>query len=371
MSRLFIPEKIYIEKDATDFTFTRALSERVKRECGDHVPTFEIINDKKTLLNQIMRETDPIRSGKNFLFLTVDRGQAFKSFPNSNGLVSCNFYSLHLIEGCDLECSYCILQAYLTNPLLTVCVNTEEILEGLEAFLKENPGQVFRIGTGQLADSLSLDHLTAHSEILVPFFARQKNALLELKTKSVNIARLEKLDSKGRTIVAWSMNTKKIQREEEHKCSSIEERIEAATLCIDWGYSVAFHFDPLIDYEHCEEEYEALVEEIFSEVLPKKVAWVSLGTLRFMPELKSIMEGRFPKSPLPYGEWVRGVDGKLRYFKKRRIELYQTLTRALRRWAPAVPLYFCMETEEVWREVCGENIVPREVMRRLDTVASI
>ncbi len=365
MDRLYRPRKIYIEKAARDFPDVRKILLRLSG-----VPVEEVENTR-SLIESLRQTNDPIGEGKRCLLLARDRGRAFKPFPSPEGLVSCNFYSLHLVEGCDLECSYCILQAYLTNPLLTVYVNTEEILEGLEVFLKENPNQVFRIGTGQLADSLSLDPLTGHSEILVPFFSRQTNALLELKTKSVNIARLERLDSKGRTLVAWSMNTKRIQREEEHKCASIEERIEAAKQCIRWGYRVAFHLDPLIDYENCEEEYEALVEEIFSEVSPEEVAWVSLGTLRFMPELKSIMENRFPKSLLPYGEWVRGVDGKMRYFKKRRIELYQTLARALHRWAPAVPLYFCMETEEVWQEVCGENIIPDETIRRLDTVALI
>ena len=88
----------------------------------------------------------------------------------------------------------------------------------------------------------------------------------------------------------------------------LEERIEAARRCLEWGYRVGFHFDPLIDYEGCEEEYEATLKEIFSAVSPGKITWASVGSLRFMPELKTIMERRFPKSLLPYAEWVRGLD---------------------------------------------------------------
>ena len=352
MIKSLLPKKIYIEKGTEDYAFTRDLLVRIP-----NVPV-EIVSDKKSLLAEIQNQPDPIGAGKRFLYLARDRGRAFKPFPNPEGAISCEFYSLHLVEGCDLECSYCILQAYLTNPLLTIYVNVEEILTGLESFLSANPEKNFRIGTGQLADSLSLDPLTAHSELLVPFFARRTNALLELKTKSVNIERLGKLDSAERTIVAWSMNTPRIQREEEHKCASIEERLAAARQCLEWGYRVGFHLDPIVDYENCEEEYEALVEQIFSSVTPEKITWLSLGSLRFMPELKSIMETRFSKSPLPYAEWVRGLDGKMRYFKERRIEIYQRLVKKIRSLAPELVVYLCMETEEVWRRTFGESIDP-------------
>ncbi len=349
---MYCPKKIYIEEGAQNYPLTQRLLARIPDT------PFEIISDKKTVLEEIKKQPDPIGAGKRFLYLARDQGRAFKPFPAPEGTISCQFYSLHLVEGCDLECSYCILQTYLTNPLLTVYVNVKEILENLELFLRQNLDKTFRLGTGQLADSLSLDHITAHSELLVPFFADHTNAVLELKTKSVNIERLKKLAPKGRTIVSWSINTHRIQQEEEHKCSSIEERLEAAEQCLEWGYRVGFHLDPIIDYPDCIEEYEALIEKLFSKIPPTKIAWMSLGSLRFMPELKDIMEKRFPKSPLPCGEWVRGMDGKMRYFKERRMELYTALVGKIRSLAPNIALYLCMETEEVWKKTFEESFDP-------------
>jgi len=354
------PARIYIEKGAEKYPFTASLIKRVP-----DVPR-EIIEDKREIIARIRRQENPVGAGKRFLLLAVDRGRAFKPFPNPEGLVSCHFHSLHLVEGCDLECSYCILQAYLTNPLLTVYVNVEEILEELGNFLRSRPNQVFRIGTGQLADSLSLDPLTAHTEWLVPFFARQTNAVLELKTKSKNIHRLEGLDPADRTVVSWSMNTARIQRAEEHKCASIGERLEAARQCVQWGYRTGFHFDPLVDYEGCLEEYEEVIDQVLATVPHEKIAWVSFGSLRFMPELKRMMEKRFPKSPLPQAEWVRGLDGKMRYFKGRRIESYRRLAGQVREAAPEIPVYLCMETEEVWKKVFGDSTDPQRVTDQLN-----
>lgn len=359
------PQKVLIEEAVRDHG---RVAEILSRLSG--VPTEEVRNPK-TLVDRFQKTSDPIGEGKRSLLLARDRGRAFKPFPTPEGTLSSDFYSLHLVEGCDLECSYCILQAYLTNPLLTVYVNTEEVLGRLDSFLKGREDRFFRIGTGQLADSLSLDHLTAHSELLVPFFARQKNARLELKTKSVNIARLEKLDPAGKTIVSWSLNTPRIQGAEEHKTAGIEERLRAAGQCLGWGYGVGFHLDPLIDYPGCEEEYERLIEKLFSNIAPEKITWISLGTLRFLPELKSIMEKRFPASPLPAGEWVPGLDGKLRYFKNRRVELYRRLREKFRKEAPGLTLYLCMETPEVWEKTFGRATSPNEMIECLNRSALI
>lgn len=362
MKRFYRPEKVYIEKGAEEYPFTQSLLGRLGH--GNPNPAYEVVVDKKILLERIRCESDPIGAGKRFLYLTVDRGQALKPFPNPEGTRSCRFYTLNLMEGCDLECSYCILQAYLTNPFLTLYVNVEEILERLDSFLRAHPAERFRVGTGQLADSLSLDPLTRHSEVLVPFFARRENALLELKTKSVYIANLKGLEPQGKTVVSWSLNAKRIQWEEEHRCASIEERIRAAKQCSDWGYRIGFHFDPLIHYEGALEEYGEVIEEALSEIPQEKIAWVSFGSFRFMPPLKPIMERRFPKSPLPYAEWVRGIDGKVRHAKPKRIELYRGLVRKLRGRAPRVPIYLCMETEDVWQKVFEG--IPHDPASKLD-----
>ncbi len=362
--KLYKPQKIFIEKKARN----TGVTERILSRLPD-VPVEEIENSR-ALIEKIRANPEPIAEGKRCLLLAHDQGRSFKPFPESEQYLSCDYFTLHVAEGCDLECSYCILQAYLTNPVLTVYVNIEEMLENLQWVLNQNPDRFFRIGTGQLADSLSLDHLTGFSELLVPFFAQQKNAVLELKTKSTNIDRLLALHPEGKTIVSWSMNSKKIQQEEEHKCASIEERITAARrILTNKGYRVGFHFDPVIDYEGWEKEYGEVLGDLFSQIPENRIAWISLGCLRMMPELKPIMQKRFPHSALPSAEWIRGMDSKLRYFKPRRIQIYQTLLGMIREKAPEVTIYLCMESPEVWQQVFGTAWNRDLVCRQLDAAA--
>ena len=360
MMRPYRPKKIYIEQEARAYPHTLEILSRLP-----DVPVEEI-ETSSSLQKRLQEKPDPLGEGKRYLLLRRDKGRSFKPFPESEQYLACDYFTLHLAEGCDLECSYCILQAYLTNPLLTVYVNLEEILENLSAVLAQNSSRFFRIGTGQLADSLSLDHLTGFSETLVPFFARRPNAVLELKTKSVQIDRLLRLDPCERTIVSWSLNSKKIQKEEEHKCASIKERLGAAGKIIEAGYRAGFHFDPIIDYPGWEKDYQEVIDEIFVAVPAERIAWISLGCLRFMPALKPIMEDRFPKSKLSLGEWAAGMDGKMRYFKPRRIEIYRKAVEMIRRQDSSVTLYLSMESPEVWRRVFGGTHTKNSVCELLD-----
>ena len=250
-----------------------------------------------------------------------------------------------------MDCSYCIMQSYFHPPVLQFFVNRDDLLAELETLFARKT--VSRIGTGEFTDSLIWDAWTDLSLDLVPAFARQQQAVLELKTKTVSVDKLKALAHNRKTIAAWSLNTARVIREEERGTASLQARIQAAARCQRWGYPLAFHFDPILLYENCEADYREAVALLFDHVSPDNIAWISLGAFRFMPALKGIVQDRFPESKIVYGEFVPGLDGKLRYFKPLRIELLQKMASWIRDRAPDVTVYLCMEDEQVWRKVIG------------------
>jgi spore photoproduct lyase len=55
-----------------------------------------------------------------------------------------------------------------------------------------------------------------------------------------------------------------------------------------------------------------------------------------------------------FQEFIDGLDGKCRYYRKRRVGLYRYIYNLLRQYAePQTCIYFCMESREIWREVMG------------------
>lgn len=281
------------------------------------------------------------------------RGRFIKPCPGTRFYNCCGYQILNLGIQCSLGCTYCILQAYFTGRNLRLFANLNDALEQLTEHLSNFPNQIHRLGTGEFTDSLLLDPLIHLSENLIPFFAAQPRAVLELKTKTAQVDLLEKIDHRGRTIVAWSLNPSEIIAQEETGAATLAERLGAAERCQRWGYRVAFHFDPLLAYPGWQQGYRKVVDRLFSAVNPGEIAWISLGTFRFMPSLKSVIQQRYPNTSILDEEFVPGLDGKMRYFRDLRVEMYAYLNELLLGIHKDLCVYLCMESDDVWREAFG------------------
>jgi spore photoproduct lyase len=258
-----------------------------------------------------------------------------------------------LIYNCDYDCTYCYLQSYVNAPYLTVYANVEQLFDELGTFLRAHPQQLVRIGSGEFSDSLSLDPLTGFSRLLVPFVRQFPNVLFEFKTKSALVENLLELEPDGKVMVSWSINPEPVVQREEHKTASLAARLRAAQRCRAAGYKIGLHFDPLLYYPGWEADYEPFVAQVFQTRPPGDVTYMSMGSLRFPPALKEVVRERFPRSRLMYAELVPGADGKLRYFKPIRVEMYTKMLTWIRRYTADTGLYLCMESQEIWHKVFG------------------
>ena len=342
--------KLYIDQQIADNPTTRSIQTRLK------VPT-EIVGHPQQVYDAISSAADPVKRGKEILYLTRNRGAFFKSCPGTSHYRCCDYQILHIGTFCHMDCTYCVLQTYFHPPILQYFVNHEDLMAELDTILSQK--KIRRIGTGEFTDSLIWEIWTDVSRHLIRRFASQNHAVLELKTKTTAIQRLQNLVHNRKTITAWSLNTNHIINTQERATASLAGRLKAAVRCESWGYPLAFHFDPLVIYDGCEADYARVIRDLFSNVRADNIVWISLGTLRFPPALKATIENRFPESKIIYEEFITGPDGKMRYFKPLRIRLYRKIIARIRELAPSVLVYLCMEDDEVWQESMG--FTPAEV----------
>jgi spore photoproduct lyase len=306
------PEIIYIEEGAGDYDLTRRVLETFPDVPVRHQPDLSEVMDE---LQQ--SSVDVFGAGKNRLLLSRFKGSFLKKCPGiSPGMVCCNYYVVNLIKNCVYDCSYCFLQDFLqNNPLLTAFVNHEDLLGELEEVFSANPSNTFRVGTGELTDSLALDDFLPYSETLIPFFNRQSNAVLELKTKSDQVKNLLKQDDASNVIISWSLNPPEIAEREEKGTPGTLQRLNAARLCADKGYRIGFHFDPVILFPGWESAYADLIDLMFQHVSAKQIEWISLGGFRYRPNLKKVIQERHEGTRLFTQEQLPGEDGKFRYLR--------------------------------------------------------
>ena len=282
------------------------------------------------------------RDGKKSIDYVPYKGEKMDTCATiHDDYVCCNVKVLKSVSNCPFDCSYCFLQNYLTNPQMEVVDDHDRLVQEIESKLKAQPWRFFRIGTWELGDSLALDAQTGQAAQLIDYFSTVENAVLELKTKSDVVDSILDCDHKQKTVVSWSMNTDYIIQTEEHKTASLQQRLVAIQKVVKAGYLIGLHFDPMIDYPEWHDDYMALLHQLHAIVPADQIAWISIGSLRFNPEQKRIMENNFRGSKITCQEMVKGRDNKVRYIKPRRIEMYTAMFNTMRQlWEPATTHLF-------------------------------
>jgi spore photoproduct lyase len=298
---------------------------------------------------------DDLQEGKKHLHISKKVGEALHVCASLNPeYICCNTQVLRSISNCPYTCTYCFLQSYLTNGTTTVIADVPALVEEIKEKTRREPWRFFRIGTWELGDSLALEGMLGTAGELVSAFADLPNAVLEFRTKSDFVEPFLTLQSNGRTIISWTLNPEPVICGEELGTASLDKRLAAMGRVVSKGYLTALHFDPMVYYEGWQTGYDDLVKRIFEVIPPENVAWISIGALRFNPEMKKQIEDNFPRSRLTSAEMVLGGDGKVRYVKPLRVKMMTRLVDAIRKYGGDDPfIYLCMERWDVWQKVLG------------------
>ncbi len=298
---------------------------------------------------------DPFGAGKRRMVVMNRRTPFLMACPaGSSEFACCGYLVMVLASNCPMDCSYCFLQDYVAdNPAFQVYANYADAIDELERARRRVPGRALRVGTGELADSLAFDRITAISRDLVAYCASREGILLELKTKTDEIDNLLAVDPGGRTLVSWSLSPERVFASSEKATASPVERLRAARCVLDAGYRVGFHLDPIIAYGDAERDYLELLDQLFDFVSPSKISFISLGGLRMTPKLRSAARRRHAHDPMLCGEEVLAADGRYRTFTPLRVSLFGALERRIHAAGPAILRYLCMEPASIHRRVLG------------------
>jgi spore photoproduct lyase len=343
-------DEILIERESRD----SALATRIVCALGYRVPVVEV-DDAREAARPRPTDSDPFGAGKRRMVIARRRSPFLMACPaGSSRFACCGYMVLTLASNCPMDCSYCFLQEYVAdNPAVQIFSNYIDAIDEVDRMTLSAPRRSFRVGTGELADSLAFDSITAMSRDLVEYFSARPNLTLELKTKTDEIDNLLALDSRGRVLVSWTLSTDAVFRSSEHRTASPTARIAAARRVLNAGYRVAFHFDPIVAYPDAERDYSALIDELLDSISAKQISFVSMGGLRMTPALKSAARRRHRADAMLCGEDVLAPDGRYRTFTPLRLRLYRELAAKFKRAGTEIPAYLCMEAPSVHEKVFG------------------
>jgi spore photoproduct lyase len=298
-----------------------------------------------------MSLSDALLAGKKILVI----GHTSSFVGHFNGRLGsnvrcCPYYKLVPVSnGCPYYCTYCYLAFVYRKfaPFIKININTDIMFRQIRKVMS-NAGAKVSFNMGEMLDSLALDYITNLTTKLVPFFAGFKRAFLMLLTKSNNIDNLLAIEPNPQVVVSWSLNNQQMIKQYELGTAGLNERIEAARRCQEYGYRIRLRIDPGILGLNWREGYVDLVRKALTVLEPENI---TIGMLRLLP-------GHFNLASDAYGDrarelwdhnFVRGAsDGKLRYPLKERVEFYGFLIDVIRSFNRDVSISLCRETPEIW-----------------------
>ncbi len=339
------PKKIFIEKEAVNSPVTKQIINKLPDV------TVEYIDDYRNIRIEGNTTDDVYIESKECLAVARKKGGLVKEFRCRDGIIGNTEYFISHGNNCNLDCEYCFLQSYFDNAVPTVFINHDEILTAIKDVLLAAGDKKTVFHAGELCDALAFDDLTGLSRKLISLFSEYPNAGLELRTKTTTIENLLTISSSSNIVISWTFSPQLIVDAYEHKTPPLEERVRAAGEVQRAGYNVGICLDPIILCEDWFNNYKSMLEMLFDRLDIAKIKFVSLGGFRYLPSLTRVIRDRNPETNLLLGEFVPCIDGKYRYFRPIRVEVYREIGKAIREITRDVKMSLCMETPEVWNGV--------------------
>jgi DNA repair photolyase len=272
-------------------------------------------------------------------------------FAREEGNACPNYWHFSPYGFCPYGCRYCYLAGtpgVKFSPSVKIYVNLPEMLAEIGRIARrlETPTAFY---LGKLQDSLALDPLTAYSTVLVPFFAEHPWARLTLLTKSAHVDRLLDLDHRGHSILSWSVNPPEVSAIFEENVPSIDERLEAMRRVAERGYSVRAIMMPIIPVDGWHNAYRAFTKRLL-EAVP--IQRLTLGGICIYRSARDLMERKMGMgnrvSECIDGASPKAGDGRARYSRDLRHEVYSVVIETARRLRPNLEMALCLEEPVLW-----------------------
>lgn len=316
------------------------------KEILKKLKNYNIVDSEDDFLKILKEKKLTFEEEKKYFLFTVKKGKFLKSYYLDKNFkkIKEEFY-LSYENNCPLNCVYCYLRDYYSHGAYIFYVNIEDMF----AELDNHKGKGEMISCGIVNDSLVYDNITEISHNLINYFKDRNDLVLEFRTKSDNINKLLELKEHKNILVSFTFSPQEVIDKYEFKTASINKRIEAAKKLQEHGYDIGVRIDPIINIQSRKEAYGSLIEKLMTNLDINKIRDIGLGSLRYTKGLKGkVLKER--KTDLFYNELVTGIDGKERYFKGIRIEMYSEIIKNIQKYGE-FEIYLGMEEGYIWEKV--------------------
>jgi len=357
---LFRPSRIVLAKGSNRTQRRRRLAERI---CAAY-PGAEVVEAFGVPHNRVdLGESDPLRlheRGKQTLVLGEHRSAV--RFSDEGGNACPNYWHFSPYGFCPYGCHYCYLAGtpgVWFSPTVKIFLNLEEILAEVDRTATQL-GRPTAFYLGKLQDGLALEPLSGYGRTMIFFFARHPHARMVILTKSADVENLADLDHGGRTILSWTVNAPEVALRFEKNTPNVTARIDAMRRCAQAGYPVRAVLMPIIPVADWQETYARFMVTLLESV---PLSRITLGSICSYPQAQRLMERKVGRqnavSTLLHRAPAKSDDGRLRFTRPTREEVYRYLIGCIRRHRPDLEIGLCLEDEPMFASLDLQESIGR------------
>jgi DNA repair photolyase len=357
---LFRPFRIVLATGSNCTESHRRLAERI---CAAY-PEAEIVEAFGTPHNRVdLGESGPLglhERGKQALVLGEHRSAV--RFSEEGGNACPNYWHFSPYGFCPYGCHYCYLAGtpgVWFSPTVKIFLNLDEILGEVDRTARElaRPTAFY---LGKLQDGLALESLSGYARTMIPFFARHPYARMVVLTKSADVENLLDLGHAGRTILSWTVNAPEVVESFERNTPDVMARLRAMRRCAQAGYPVRAVVMPIIPVADWQETYARFMVTLLESV---PLSRITLGSICSYPQALRLMELKLGKrntiSTLLDRGPAKSDDGRLRFSRSTREEVYRCLVECIRRQRPDLEMGLCLEDEAMFASLDLQKCIGR------------
>ena len=368
MNTQWKPSEIIVDRRVEDDPVTRSIIEKCQPVPIKFVSSANprtIVEASDVFKSSGNRMLDKILAGKQVLFVAPATNNTVDVFTMPDERILCPHFERlkYAYNGCFYQCDWCYLKLTYraVQPYITVYADHDAIVKNLEKRISRSTEPII-FNSGELADSLSLEHLTGAARKFIPWFGTSRNGFLFMLTKSDNVDEILDLPHNGHTIIAWSINNEMVSRKFEIGAPSFQRRLAAARKVQEAGYPLRLRLDPIVPYNGWRMGYAGTIKCIFEQVEPERI---TIGTLRFEEGFYKIRNNIFntgPELPGYLDEMVpmfeprkiegrnKPMIGKYSFTEDKRTEIFDFVINEIRKYSDC-KIALCKESAVVWQRL--------------------
>ena len=327
---------IYIEQSLVEHKRTRKILDRFPQ-------AEQVICERYNEVFNRRKQNFRFQKQQPALIIAEKSGKFVMPTPEGYGIGGIsNYYFSHMLN-CIYDCRYCFLQGMYQSANIVLFINYEDFSCQIEKTIEssdDNP----HFFSGYDCDSLALDPISGFSNHFLKLFEKHSNAIIELRTKSVQIRGLLKRRALPNCVVAFSLNPQSVSTVLEKGTPTLSQRMRVIKKLSSNGWPIGLRFDPLIYHKNWKAQYDSLFRYVFKNVSLINIHSVSLGQFRLPMKMFKRIHTLYPEEQiLSWG--LSEKNGQVSYQEQWALEMHEFCLTSLKKYVSADIIFPCPSTK--------------------------